>query len=347
MTRIEAQGKPVIGITMGDPAGVGPELCLRALHSPLVWDVCVPVIFGQTALLRRVAEACRLPPPPPAWPEGWHGAPPTGPAVVEATTLAAAEIVPGRVQRAGGQAAYEALTAAVAAAQQGWIAGIATAPLHKEALHLAGHAFPGHTELLQELTGAPRVCMMLASDVITVSLVTTHIALADVPRQLSPTRLADTIALTAAAMRRIGRCPPRLTVCALNPHAGEHGLFGDEEARLIEPVLAACRSDGLDLVGPLPPDTAFLPERLATTDAYIVMYHDQGLIPFKMLAFDRGVNVTLGLPIVRTSVDHGTAFDIAWQGRASATSLVESIRWAVRLACPESGGASTCSGKPA
>jgi 4-hydroxythreonine-4-phosphate dehydrogenase len=173
--------------------------------------------------------------------------------------------------------------------------------------------------------------MMLASPKITVSLVTTHLALADVAPVVTADRVARTIELTTEAMVRIGHRTPRLTVCAFNPHGGEHGLFGREEEDVIVPAVERMRGRGAELAGPLPPDTAFLPGRLAATDAYIVMYHDQGLIPFKMLAFEEGVNVTLGLPIVRTSVDHGTAFDIAWQGKASVRSMIESIRWAVRL----------------
>jgi 4-hydroxythreonine-4-phosphate dehydrogenase len=174
--------------------------------------------------------------------------------------------------------------------------------------------------------------MMLASDALTVSLVTTHTALAAVPRLLTPERIVDVIRLTADAMRRLGRRSPRIVVCGLNPHGGEGGLFGREEITAIRPAVQRARRSGLNVEGPLPPDTAFLRERRRATDAYVAMYHDQGLIPFKMLAFDRGVNVTLGLPIVRTSPDHGTAFDIAWKGKASPNSMIQSVLLALRLA---------------
>jgi 4-hydroxythreonine-4-phosphate dehydrogenase len=318
--------KPVIGLTMGDPAGIGPELCLMMLANERVRRHCTPVIFGNTGLLSRVADAVNLPPPAPG-------------AVIEVDTGDLASVQPGKTSAVCGRAAYRCVEAAVREAQAGRIAALVTAPLSKEALHLTGVPFPGHTEILADLTGAGRYCMTLASDRITTSLVTTHTALANVPRDLSVERIVDVIQLTHQAMVRIGRATPRLTVCALNPHAGEHGLFGDEEQRFIEPALAQARREGIQVDGPVPPDTAFLPARLSHTDAYVCMYHDQGLIPFKMLSFEDGVNVTLGLPIVRTSPDHGTAFDLAWTGRANPSSMVEAVLYAARL-CRGSAGAS-------
>jgi 4-hydroxythreonine-4-phosphate dehydrogenase len=173
---------------------------------------------------------------------------------------------------------------------------------------------------------------MMASSELIVSLATIHVALERVKGLLTRRGILEVILLTADALRRLGRRVPSIAVCGLNPHAGEHGIFGDEERRIIAPAIAEARAKGLRVEGPLPPDTAFLPPKRRAVDAYVAMYHDQGLIPFKLLAFERGVNITLGLPIVRTSVDHGTAFDIAWQGKASAASLIESIRWAARLA---------------
>jgi 4-hydroxythreonine-4-phosphate dehydrogenase len=252
--------------------------------------------------------------------------------VVDVGDLDADAVEPGVVGNACGRAAADYIEAAVQAALDRNVAAIATAPINKEALRLAGVPYPGHTEMLAALTGAGSVCMMMASDDIVVSLATTHIALADVPFHLTTERIGQTVALTGTALRRVLGREPRMVVCGLNPHAGEHGLFGDEEARIIRPAVKAAHRAGWKVEGPLAPDTAFLPDRRRNTDAYVVMYHDQGLIPFKMLAFETGVNVTLGLPIVRTSVDHGTAFDIAWKGSASARSMVESIRWAVRLA---------------
>ena len=331
--------KPRIGITMGDPAGVGPELCLRALADPEILRRCVPVLFGDITILQRVASVCELHVPayvrPLAeWTEqapGDEAERDEHPCVIDVAAVDGDNVVPGRVQAACGRAAHLYIMAAVDAAVNGLTAAVVTAPIHKEALHLAGVPFPGHTELLAALTHTEHVCMMLASDAIKVSLVTIHAGYAEVPELLSIENVRRTIEMTAGALRRMNRAEPRITVCALNPHAGEHGLFGDEEQTIITPAVAAARAAGLNVDGPLPPDTAFLPAQREQTDAFVAMYHDQGLIPFKMLAFDQGVNITLGLPIIRTSVDHGTAFDIAWQGRASPNSLVQATLWSARL----------------
>lgn len=325
-----------IGITMGDAAGVGSELCLHVLAMPAVTASCRPVVFGSAAVLRRVAAVCGLPFDAAVVTADQIAAAglPAGdaPVVVDVDGLDAAAVVPGQVQAACGAAAYRYVERAVRAALDGIVQAVVTAPLHKEALQLAGVPYPGHTEMLAALTKTERYCMMMASSELNVCLATTHIALSQVSLQLTTVRVREVIRLADAAMRRFGIAAPRLTVCGLNPHAGEHGLFGDEEARVILPAVAAARAEGLRVTDPLPPDTAFIPAIRARTDAYIVMYHDQGLIPFKMLAFETGVNVTLGLPVVRTSVDHGTAFDIAWKGTASASSLQAALHMAYRLA---------------
>lgn len=324
---------PLIGITMGDPAGIGPELCLRVLNEPTVLEQCVPVVFGDVDVLRRVAGACGLPGPAGVTPiEQWQekhiG---QAAAVIDCGAVEGRAVRPGEIQESCGRAAYTYIEAAINAAMTGRIAAIATAPINKESLHLAGISYPGHTEILAALTGAKRACMMLASEEIAVSLATIHMGYAEVPDQLTAERILDVIELTADAMNRLGKASPRIAVCGLNPHGGEHGLFGREEQDIIEPAIAEARARGLTIDGPLPPDTAFLPGKRRVVDAYVAMYHDQGLIPFKMLAFDKGVNITLGLPIVRTSVDHGTAFDIAWKGQASPNSLIQSVLWAVKL----------------
>jgi len=294
------------------------------------------VVFGCAALLRKVAAICALPFEADIITAGRlaaEGLPPgTAPVVVDAEGLNAEAVRPGQVQAACGAAAARYVELAVAAALAGTVRAVATTPLHKEALQLAGVPYPGHTEMLAALTGTNRYCMMMAAADINVCLVTTHIALSEVPAALTTARVLEVIRLAVDAMHRFGIVSPRLTVCALNPHAGEHGLFGDEEERVIMPAVEAARAEGVQVSDPLPPDTAFVTAMRARTDAYIVMYHDQGLIPFKMLAFETGVNVTLGLPIVRTSVDHGTAFDIAWQGTASTASLEGAITMAARLA---------------
>lgn len=326
--------KPLIAVSQGDPAGIGPELCLRILRNRTVLSRCVPIVFGDANVLKRAAHACNLPAPEQviplrAWPP--RTVPTTG-TVVDCKACDAGSLVPGQISGACGHAAYAYIEAAVRATLSGDVSAIATAPIHKESLHLAQVPFPGHTEILAHLTGTKRFCMMLACEELAVSLATIHIALADVPRSLSPERVAAVIALTHEALRRLGKQNPRLTVLGLNPHAGEHGLFGREDEDIVRPAVDAARRSGLNVQGPLPSDTAFIDRQRNATDAYVAMYHDQGLIPFKMLAFDRGVNLTLGLPIVRTSVDHGVAFDIAWQGKASANSLTQSLLWAARLA---------------
>ncbi len=325
-----------IAITMGDPAGVGPELCLRLLQDPVVLAQAAPIVFGDAGVLARVAHQIGLPEPTAViaaneWPHAGRGA--EQGAVVDIQAIEAAAVRPGQVDGTTGRAAYAYIRASIAAALAGEVAAVATGPIHKEALHAAGIDYPGHTEIFQAQTGAVRSCMMLTSPQITCSLVTTHIGYRDVPDQLSTPRILEVIELTAEAMQRIRGRRPRLIVCGLNPHAGENGLFGaNEEQRLIAPAIEAARGRGLDVRGPLPPDTAFLRENRDATDAFVCMYHDQGLIPLKALAFDDAVNITLGLPIVRTSVDHGTALDIAWSGRARAGSLVQAVLLAVRLA---------------
>lgn len=325
--------KPVIAITMGDPAGIGPELCLRMLVDKDVRTYAIPVIFGPADLFRRVAPLVGLPfPKRVILLEEWPNTPVKEPALVDVPCEGMATLAPGRLSAAAGAAAYRCVETAIHEALAGRVNAIVTAPLNKESLHQAGVPHPGHTEILASLTQVPKPCMMLSSEMITTSLVTTHTALASVPGKLSVDAILNTIRLTHAALEQLRRKPPRLVVCALNPHAGEHGLFGDEERLVIEPAVAQARAEGLEVEGPLPPDTAFLPDRQARTGAYICMYHDQGLIPFKMLAFETGVNITLGLPITRTSPDHGTAFDIAWTGRAKPGSMRQAVLYAVRLA---------------
>jgi 4-hydroxythreonine-4-phosphate dehydrogenase len=312
---------PRVAITMGDPAGVGPELCLRLLRDDRIRAICTPIVFGDAGVLRRVANHL-----------GWPNPDPISVRDLTAVDGGYEAIVPGHVSAVCGKAAYTYVTSAIDEALAGRVDAIATGPLHKEALHAAGVPFPGHTEILASRTNAERSCMMLTSEAITCSLVTVHVGYREVPGLLTVQSVLNTIELTAAAMQRIRGRAPRLLVCGLNPHAGEHGLFGDrEEERIIAPAIEAARAVGINVQGPLPPDTAFLPKYRAACDAYVCMYHDQGLIPLKALAFEEAVNVTLGLPIVRTSVDHGTAFDIAWKGVADVSSFVRAVNLAVKL----------------
>lgn len=305
---------------MGDPAGVGPELCLRALSELSILQLCTPVIYGDLSVLREVAQRCGL-------------SLPDAVSIVDFARISPEDFSPGEVSPAAGAASFAYIDAAIRDALDGKVSALCTAPINKEALHAAGIEYPGHTEILADLTQAPRVCMMLTSAEITCSLVTAHVGLHEVSGLLGVPKILDAIELTAVTMRKLRGREPRLAICGLNPHAGENGLFGrGEEEEIIGPAAELARSQGIIIDGPLPPDTAFLPDRRRETDAYICMYHDQGLIPLKMLSFETGVNVTLGLPIVRTSVDHGTAFDIAWQGKASPVSMFEAIKLALRLA---------------
>jgi 4-hydroxythreonine-4-phosphate dehydrogenase len=288
--------RPRVAITAGDPAGIGPEVAARAAADPRVLGVCEPVLYGPPA---NVAFA------------------------------------PGQLSAAAGRAAYDVIVRAVADARHGVVKAIATAPVNKEAFRLAGLEWSGHTDLLAHLTGSPHVAMMFYSEALRVVLATVHIPLAQVPRALTQASLDATIVLTARELPRFGITAPRIAVAGLNPHAGEHGLFGDEEQTAIGPAIAACRARGIDVSGPYPGDTVFVRARRGEFDVVIACYHDQGLIPVKLVAFGQAVNVTLGLPIIRTSVDHGTAFDIAGKGVADPESMITAVLLAARLAGSE------------
>jgi 4-hydroxythreonine-4-phosphate dehydrogenase len=334
--------RPVLGLTIGDPAGIGPEICLRALKESKVLECCTPVLFGDASVLNRVAQATGLPidcrVASVSEFDGFFEI--NEPVVFDCNAIDAAKINSGAVSAACGKAAYLYIEHAIKAALAGHIDGVVTAPIHKESLHLSGVKFPGHTEIFTALTGAKRSCMMLHSDKLTVSMATTHIGYHEVPKKLSADRVLSVIELTAQAMKQMLQREPCLGVCGLNPHAGEHGLFGNgEEEGFVEPAVKSARERGIKIEGPLVPDAAFTSIQRKRFDAIVTLYHDQGHIPFKMLAFDTGVNITLGLPIIRTSVDHGTAFDIAWQGKADPTSLYSAIKVAADLAVGNLKGA--------
>ncbi|MGB0581271.1 MAG: 4-hydroxythreonine-4-phosphate dehydrogenase PdxA [Limisphaerales bacterium] len=312
--------RPRIAVTMGDPAGVGPEVCLHLLANESVAVKCDPIIFGDANVLQACADKTGLPAPAPD-------------SVRDLPSIGLDQFTPGEVNAETGRAAYEYIIAAIDAALAGDIDGITTAPINKEALHAAGYKYPGHTEIFTEKSGADRSCMMLTSDELTCAFVTVHVGYDEVPALLTEERILEVIDLSSQAMERIRGRKPKLLACGLNPHAGENGLFGNqEEEKIIAPALENARAKGVDIIGPLPPDTCFLPERRREIDCFICMYHDQGHIPLKALAFDKAINCTLGLPIIRTSVDHGTACDIAWQGKANPSSLFEATQLAARLA---------------
>jgi 4-phospho-D-threonate 3-dehydrogenase / 4-phospho-D-erythronate 3-dehydrogenase len=326
---------PRIAITMGDPAGIGPEVCLHLLANAQIARECVPIVFGDAAILARVAAAANLPLQAPVisreqWPSAWSTI--DRPSILDLQVLAADAVTPGIITAATGRAGFTYVDRAIDAALAGQVAAVSTAPLNKEALHAAGINYPGHTEIFADRTKAARSCMMQYSEEITCTFVTVHVGYRDVPALLTKERILDVIDLTAEGLERLRGRKPKIVVCGLNPHAGEHGLFGDrEEERIIIPAIEAARAKGHSIEGPLPPDTAFLPWKRKSTDAFICMYHDQGHIPVKALAFDSAVNTTLGLPIIRTSVDHGTACDIAWQGQANPSSIFAAVRLALRF----------------
>lgn len=321
---------------MGDPAGVGPEVCLHLLANADIAKLCTPIIFGDAAVLRACAAKANLPFRAPVLaPAEWsqHFASTAEASVLDLGVISLDDFTPGTINAATGSAGYTYVNRAIDAALANQVAAVSTAPLNKEAMSLAGIKFPGHTEIFAARTHAARSCMMQYSDEITCTFVTVHVGYAEVPKLLTVERILDVIELTTAGLQRIRGRAPKIVVCGLNPHAGEHGLFGErEEERIIIPAIEAARARGHQVEGPLPPDTAFLPWKRSSTDAFVCMYHDQGHIPVKALAFDCAVNTTLGLPIIRTSVDHGTALDIAWQGKANPSSLFAAVKLAVRLA---------------
>lgn len=326
---------PLIAITMGDPAGVGPEICLQLLANESVREFATPVIFGDARLLARCARQLGLPSPKRIlseidWAEKCSSL--DEPAVLDIFGFDAQNFTPGTISAKTGAAGYRYVEKAIAAALAGQVAAVATAPLNKEALHAAGITYPGHTEMFTEKMAAERSCMTFFSQEMICSLATVHIGYQDVVPALTTQRILDVIELTAESVQRVRGKKPKIAVCGLNPHAGENGLFGrGEEETIITPAIEAAKAKGITIEGPLPPDTAFIATKRLNVDAYICMYHDQALIPLKALAFDTAVNTTLGLPVPRTSVDHGTACDIAWQGKANGSSLVEAVRLAARM----------------
>ena len=290
--------KPRIALTVGDPAGIGPEIARKSAADPRVLDVCVPLLYGPPEEHR---------------------------------------FEPGVLSAAAGRAAYDAICAAVRDAQAGVVDGITTAPVNKLAFAHAGLPWKGHTDLLAHLTGSSQVAMMFWSEPLKVVLASVHVPLADVPRVVTRELLDAIIALTAQELPRFGIAAPRLALAGMNPHAGENGLLGTEEERVLGPAVVAARAAGIRIEGPFPGDTVFVRASRGEFDAVIACYHDQGLIPVKLLAFGHAVNVTLGLPIVRTSVDHGTAFDIAGKGVADAGSMVVATLLAAQLAASRLG----------
>ena len=325
---------PKIAISTGDPAGVGPEISLQAVADEEVSRICQPILYGDATVLQAAAQKLNLPFPVQVTPigRGPESIVAGSPAVCDFDSISLTDFRAGTVNAQTGASSFLYFDTAINHAMAQRIAAIVTGPIHKEAINSAGHRYPGHTEILADRAGGRDPCMMLTSRQISCSFVTTHVGLHEVPGLISEDKVLHAIQLTHDALRRIQGRSVSLICCALNPHAGEGGLFGRrEEEIIIRPALERARSQGISIEGPLPADTAFLRPRRERTDGYVCMYHDQGNIPLKALAFDDAVNVTLGLPIIRTSVDHGTACDIAWTGRAGFQSMIEAIKLAVQL----------------
>ena len=324
---------PVIGITMGDPSGIGPEIIVKTLSDFKIHEICRPVVLGDPGALIpgpggvkkiSVNEITK-----PSEARGRKGEID----LVAVSRLHKDLMAPGKPAVEGGEAMVDYIVRAVEMAQNGELSAVVTCPINKALMHKAGHLFEGHTQLISRLTNTEDCVMMLAGDRLRVVLVTIHCALIDVPANLDEKKIYRTILTTSKSLREdfaIKR--PRLAVAALNPHAGESGLFGSEEEWMIKPALERAKGEGIDVGGPFSADTLFYRAASGQFDAVVCMYHDQGLIPLKLLHFSDGVNVTLGLPIIRTSVDHGTAYDIAGKGIADSSSLKAAIRMAVTMA---------------
>ncbi|MDT7043070.1 4-hydroxythreonine-4-phosphate dehydrogenase PdxA [Candidatus Nitronereus thalassa] len=334
------RSKPFLAITMGDPAGIGPEIILKALASPMVWRECRPIVVGSVPVFKKEMERLgsslkivsfsgahisnnqklvvkgRLP-------------------ILDSLKKPLGRFPMGKARRETGAASLQCIDTAVHLAQSQCVAGIVTAPINKEAIHLAGCTHPGHTELLAALTKTKNFGMMLMGGPLKILFVTTHLSIRTMPAALTTKGIFNAIQLAHRAMRQhfqIAR--PRVGVAALNPHAGEHGLFGNEEQRIIAPTILKAKHAGMRVSGPWPADTLFGAAVRGDYDVVVAMYHDQGLIPLKTIAFGQCINMTVGLPILRTSVDHGTAYDIAGKGKADPLSLIQAITLAARLARP-------------
>ena len=315
MNRHAASGKRTIAITVGDVAGIGPEIALRASERYVNRPDVELILYGPENAIQAVGQHLGL---------KHHGE------IRDIGKIASENLKPGRPNAETGLASFEAVKTAIQDAIAGRVDALVTGPIQKEAWHAAGIHYPGHTELLAAETDTSDYCMMLTSAEISCCLATIHIPLADVPKALTQESIERAIRLAHQTLtQKLGR-PARITVCALNPHAGENQQFSyGEEQMVIQPAIDKARSRGIDVSDPVPPDTAFTPAMRRKTDAYVCMYHDQGLIPLKALSFDDAVNVTLGLPIIRTSVDHGTALDLAWQGTANHQSMISAIEFAL------------------
>lgn len=315
---------------MGDPAGIGPEICVKALSREELSDLCRPVVYGDEKVLRRAMAVVSSP-------MDLHRLDDPGTPRDGALNVVSLDNVPegweyGRVQAACGRAAFEYIVRAVEDAKAGKIDGVVTGPINKESMNTAGMHYAGMTEIFAELTGTKDYSMMLTGGPLKVIHVSTHVSMREAIERVRKERVLRVIHLADAMLRDLGSERRRIAVAGLNPHSSEHGLFGAEEEREVVPAVEAAKAEGLDVTGPVPPDTVFLKASTGQFDIVVAMYHDQGHIPLKLLDFMGGVNVTVGIPVVRTSVDHGTAFDIAGKGIADETSMIRAIELGARFA---------------
>lgn len=317
----------LIGITMGDPAGIGPEIIVKAIAEAPAWLRPRIVVFGHRATIERAISVCGLSLRCRTTADDAF----ESDVIVEEVPLSTTAWRDGEVSAAGGDAAYRFIVAAVRACQAKRIGVIATAPLNKAALHAAGHSFDGHTELLAHLTGGKQSFMLLASPRLAAIHTTTHVSLAEALNRIKMPRIVDTIRVADRHYRELGIESPRIAVAGLNPHCGEQGIFGAEDSEQIEPAVRQSRAEGLQVSGPISADTVFYRAMRGEFDVVVAHYHDQGHIPTKLVAFDETVNVSLGLPIRRVSVDHGTAFDIAWKGIANHANMKAALNYGLRM----------------
>lgn len=325
--------RPILGVTMGDPSGSGSEILIKALTLPEIRSICRPIVVGDGAVMRKAAGIVGIDVPVRSIERVADASHDDG--IIEVLDLHNVDLGQlqyGKVQKQSGQAAFEAIEKAVELAKSGETGAVVTSAIHKESLNLAGHHFEGHTEILAHLCGVKSVCMLLVAGNFRVTHVSTHCSLREAIERAKKPRIMDVIRLTYDATRLLGVAEPRMAVAGLNPHSGEGGLFGDEEIREITPAIEAAKAEGFNVVGPVPPDTVYFRMADGQYDAVVAMYHDQGHIPTKVLAFDEGVNVTLGLPIIRTSVDHGTVFGKAGKGTARPASMVAALKLGSRMA---------------
>jgi 4-phospho-D-threonate 3-dehydrogenase / 4-phospho-D-erythronate 3-dehydrogenase len=325
--------RPIVAVTMGDAAGIGPEVIVKALNDNRVYEWCRPIVIGDASRLRKAVQVAGV-----GLTVDVVDGPEDGSYTQGRIDCVDLDCIPddlpfGELSPVAGDGAYRFIVAAVALAMERRVDAICTAPLNKEALHAGGHMYPGHTELLAELTGTEEVSMLLNAPTLRVIHVTTHIGLLDAVARINPGLVERTIRRGHATLVDAGIVHPRIAVCGINPHAGENGLFGyGEEEKKVAPGIHAAQESGIDVEGPLPADTVFFRASRGDFDLVVAMYHDQGHGPVKVLGIENGVNITIGLPVIRTSVDHGTAFDIAGAGVADEASMVEALRQAAELA---------------